>query len=676
MKQLHAHQWAAKRGVCAASLYAPVAQSCKRSQHRPLRVSSCVNKLGVVAASALTSPGLVQPPLGRPSAVIPGRSDSGRLKTAGPFIAAATEQPSAVVQSLDPTSIDHPPLNHQQLLDLGATFVKCWFTGIAKGPQAVEDPLSSIIDEHATLKGDSVRLLEDQQGFVEVLAELERAHLEYHRSEHRPMLYAASEASQRVYALVEGRYQDVGALPGHPATFRISKVHHIISLLVRNGRVEKLWLRRQLTEEDKDELLHDPLTCYPAPFPRDNLMLTDAAAHELSSEKLVQFVKAWWTAWSTAPPPPPAAVAATADHSADSSYGSVDDAASASARAAYKASSSTTSSSSSVDAAESGQRPRRSLRSRGDPPGTLAAHLLAPTYKMWDAYGLWPAMRSQGRRHLNKESAVHYLQQLQYSYNISWQVVDAAVAEGSLACFTHWQAKFEPKWGATPAPAAAVAAAIAKAAAPKDNTAAVEDATSSSAEPPAVAPAARADSSPSLPQQQQAAAEVKDGSFTVDGLEVDMFNGQLQLQATWLFRGPITDAETKLFLEYDRQQAAAEAAQAESEQESIRQARREQREQQLSELVAWMNQYQQQWGEYVKHVQKTLERQQQLAQAQIKQQVYVVDQLQQHYQKLQAEQKEQFEQLQQQQQHNKDQEAAAAAETSNPPSPAPKERQL
>lgn len=55
---------------------------------------------------------------------------------------------------------------------------------------------------------------------MEVLAELERAHLEYHRSEHRAMLYAANAASQRVYALVEGRYQDVGALPGHPATFR------------------------------------------------------------------------------------------------------------------------------------------------------------------------------------------------------------------------------------------------------------------------------------------------------------------------------------------------------------------------------------------------------------------------------------------------------------------------
>jgi hypothetical protein len=58
------------------------------------------------------------------------------------------------------------------------------------------------------------------QGLPEVLAELERSHLEYPHSTHQPMLYAANPSSQRVYALVEGRYQDVGALPGHPATFR------------------------------------------------------------------------------------------------------------------------------------------------------------------------------------------------------------------------------------------------------------------------------------------------------------------------------------------------------------------------------------------------------------------------------------------------------------------------
>lgn len=57
----------------------------------------------------------------------------------------------------------HRLLNHQQLLDLGATFVNCWFTGIAKGPQAVEEPLSSIMDSDATLMADRVGLLEDKQ---------------------------------------------------------------------------------------------------------------------------------------------------------------------------------------------------------------------------------------------------------------------------------------------------------------------------------------------------------------------------------------------------------------------------------------------------------------------------------------------------------------------------------
>lgn len=45
---------------------------------------------------------------------------------------------------------------------------------------------------------------------------------------------------------------------------------------VKNGRIAVLWLYRQLTEEDKDELLHEPLACYPVPFPRDSLLLADA----------------------------------------------------------------------------------------------------------------------------------------------------------------------------------------------------------------------------------------------------------------------------------------------------------------------------------------------------------------------------------------------------------------
>jgi hypothetical protein len=59
---------------------------------------------------------------------------------------------------------------------------------------------------------------------------------------------------------------------------RISKVHHILALQVGAGaRVQRLWLRRQMTEEDKDELLHDPLACYALPFPRDSLRLADAS---------------------------------------------------------------------------------------------------------------------------------------------------------------------------------------------------------------------------------------------------------------------------------------------------------------------------------------------------------------------------------------------------------------
>jgi hypothetical protein len=46
---------------------------------------------------------------------------------------------------------------------------------------------------------------------------------------------------------------------------------------VSGGRIVKLWLLRQLTEEDKDELLHEPLACFPAAFPKDAVKLAGNA---------------------------------------------------------------------------------------------------------------------------------------------------------------------------------------------------------------------------------------------------------------------------------------------------------------------------------------------------------------------------------------------------------------
>jgi hypothetical protein len=167
-----------------------------------------------------------------------------------------------------------PPLPHAALLELAHAFVSVWFGGIAQGPtEAVVARLHGVLRDDVAVAPDGVRRLEEAhvsrrraargagegeppnprprrrgggqpaprepragrrppkpappppnplQGIGEVLAELERSHIEYPRSEHRPLLFAASEAGQRAYALVEGRYQDVGALPGHPATFRVT----------------------------------------------------------------------------------------------------------------------------------------------------------------------------------------------------------------------------------------------------------------------------------------------------------------------------------------------------------------------------------------------------------------------------------------------------------------------
>lgn len=575
---------------------------------------------------------------------------------------------ASIVAAAEPEFAQVPciaPFTKQQLLDVAATFVKLWFAGIAKGPQAVEQELAAILSSDVLIKADRVKHFRDTQGLHEVLGELERAHLEYHRSEHRPMLYAASAETQRAYALVEGTYQDVGALPGHPATFRISKVHHILSMEVQDGQIAVLWLYRQLTEEDKDELLHEPLACYPAPFPRESLTLVDAAQHASQASRMMEIAQALWQGLASDSNPP--------SHSPSS----------ASAGAA-------TSSSSGSQGGVS--RMARSRRGNGG-GGAEVAQLLAPDFKMWDAYGLWPAMRAQGRRYLSKDAAVRYMQSLSYSYTIQLTVLDVAVAEGSLACFSHWQARLKPRWagqGESPGPSLESVEAVDTAAAAAASTGTADNSTKSSSSIPSLSSSSSPQSSAgqqgdSSTQQQHSPLQAElqpaqpDAGLLVDGMAVNLFSEDLQLKVIWVFRGPVAEQEMQLFLEYDKQAAAAEAAQAASDQETVRAARRAQREQQLSELLAWMNNYQQQWGFYVSHVQKQIARQQRLAKQQLIRQLQESQSLDDSMEEeeLQQQQEQITQQLQQQfqqaQQRLQDLQQQAQQQLQNLQQPAKKE---
>lgn len=394
-----------------------------------------------------------------------------------------------------------------------------------------------------------------------------------------------------------------------------------------------LWLYRQLTEEDKDELLHEPLACYPVPFPRDSLLLADAgepagaayatadvsaamlkfalhictmqsltlvlsaqcssctrltaaciylasssctvnqvkilccvpliaAQHASGSSKMAETVNAWWQAWASAP---------VQDTSSSSNNGGSNN---------HSGENSPSSSTSSSNA------PRRRLRSNSKEPGAAAPQLLAADFRMLDAYGLWPNMRANGRRYLNKDACIRFMQSLSYSFNIELTVLDVAVAEGSLACFSHWQARLVPRWQGQGSGTGSSAESLETPEA--GNTAS--------------APSSSASESAQAVQQQEAGSSTQqseptqqaqnDGSMLVDGVAVDLFNEDMQLKVIWVFRGPVTAQEKQLFLEYDKQLAEAEAAQAESEQEAIRAARRAQREQQVCldcEGLCWLH---------------------------------------------------------------------------------------
>lgn len=77
--------------------------------------------------------------------------------------AAADPLASSVVEL---ASIDPPvrqPLTQQQLLDVGAQFVRLWFAGIARGPQAVQQELHQVLDTDVVIRADCVRMFQDSR---------------------------------------------------------------------------------------------------------------------------------------------------------------------------------------------------------------------------------------------------------------------------------------------------------------------------------------------------------------------------------------------------------------------------------------------------------------------------------------------------------------------------------
>jgi hypothetical protein len=245
------------------------------------------------------------------------------------------------------------------------------------------------------------------------------------------------------------------------------------------------------------------------------------------------------------------------------------------------------------------------------------------------------------------------------------------MAEGSLACFTHWRARFVPRGasaaaapplpgglvgaaapvprpGAAPASLAdgcedeegagapggnggnvgpAAAAARVASAVPHVQRAAHElqevkgaEGGGGAAAAAAVAPRAPSPETPALAaargaaaaaREAAAAAAARPGVFEVEGVEVDVFSEQQLLQAIWVFRGPL-DVEKDLFLEQQRLEEAARAASEEAEQAALRAERRAQREAQLQELLAWAVAGQQHLESYVGHWKRQIARQREL----------------------------------------------------------------
>jgi hypothetical protein len=146
--------------------------------------------------------------------------------------------------------------------------------------------------------------------------------------------------------------------------------------------------------------------------------------------RMAEVVRAWWAAWNI-------------DHGA---------AAAESTSAAKTATLSGVTPSGAMHAGDKCPPPRlshqgaRSRLPRSTDPIATAVSLLSADFRLCDAYGLWPAMRTLGQRYLHRDAALHHLARMRYGHNLSMTVHDIAVAEGSLATFTHWTARVTPRW--------------------------------------------------------------------------------------------------------------------------------------------------------------------------------------------------------------------------------------
>mgnify|MGYP001806850594 CR=1 FL=1 len=74
---------------------------------------------------------------------------------------------ASIVAAAEPAGLSPsqfvPPLSKQQLLDIAASFVRLWFAGIAKGPQAVEQELAELLAPDVVIKADRVKHFKDTE---------------------------------------------------------------------------------------------------------------------------------------------------------------------------------------------------------------------------------------------------------------------------------------------------------------------------------------------------------------------------------------------------------------------------------------------------------------------------------------------------------------------------------
>lgn len=168
-------------------------------------------------------------------------------------------------------------------------------------PDASKEVKDLVAGQDMLFQADGVILNKDQKKNVDdVLLGMRRQHTTYrHLMTATPVAEAVNEGTHSVFRAGHFAMQNIGEYEGNPATNSVSTGFYIEKLVFDHAteRIVSSLVTRQMTEEERRHLLHEPSACRPAEI--DLTSLKDLTVSADDSKQMSEAIRTWVEAWNS-----------------------------------------------------------------------------------------------------------------------------------------------------------------------------------------------------------------------------------------------------------------------------------------------------------------------------------------------------------------------------------------